>query len=199
MTDREENADTPDTPAAVSGNFGQWLVYALYRIFEGVFYLVPLPVCFLFGRFAGRVAHMILPGYRRLVRRNLGIAFEGERSPEEIRKLAHEHFVTLGGNLVSSIKIGVMPHHKVQARLKITGREHGDAITASGRGFVYLICHMGSWEILAQVKSITATPMRGSLYQPLSNPYLDRLIRTRRVRWGCQTRIGRWKRCACRA
>ena len=182
QSDTSENAT--DQPAAVRGTFGQWLVYAAYRGVEGVFFIVPLPVCFVFGRFIGWCAHWILPGYRRLVRRNLTTAFGGEKSAGEIRTLARRHFVTLGGNLLSSIKLGVMSHEKVHARLTITGREHGDAITASGRAFVYLICHMGSWEILAQVKAITATPLRGSLYQPLSNPYLDRLIRRRREQNG---------------
>ena len=153
-------------------------------MFEGVFWLTPLPVCFLFGRFCGWVAHLVSPGYRRLVQRNLHIAFEGEKTDEEIRQLAREHFVTLGGNLLSSIKLGVMPHDKVHARLTIRGREHADAVTEEGEGFVYLICHMGSWEILAQAKAVAATSLRGSLYQPLKNPYLDRLIRRRREKNG---------------
>jgi heptosyltransferase-2 len=184
LTAREEIADTTGAPEAPRGSFGQWLVYAAYRGFEGVFFLVPLPVCFLFGRFCGWIAHLILPGYRRLARRNLAIAFEGEKSDAQIRQLARDHFVTLGGNLVSSIKLGVMSHEKVQARLTIRGREHADAITESGRGFVYLICHMGSWEILARVKAVSSTPLRGSLYQALSNPYLDRLVRRRREQNG---------------
>jgi len=179
---------TKDAPAGapVKGYFGQWLVYVAYRAFEGLFVLTPLPVCFLFGRFCGRVAHFILPGYRRLVRRNLSIAFEGEKSEEEILKLAREHFITLGGNLLSSIKIGTMSHEKIQARLTISGLEHANAVTDTGGGFVYLICHMGSWEILAQAKGVTTAPLRGSLYQPLSNPYLDRLIRRRREKTGTQ-------------
>ncbi|MGI9242981.1 MAG: lysophospholipid acyltransferase family protein, partial [Verrucomicrobiales bacterium] len=171
MSARDETPDAKAS-AAVSGTVAQWLVYAAYRVFEGAFVLIPLPVCFLFGRLAGRIAHWILPGYRRLVRRNLAIAFEGEKSAGEIRQLAREHFLTLGGNLVSSIKIGVMSHEQVHARLKIRGREHADAITESGRGYVYLICHMGSWEILAHVRAISSARQRASLYQPLSNPYL---------------------------
>ena len=174
----------PDATTAVRGSAGQWLVYAAYRTFEGLFYLIPLPVCFLFGRFAGRVAHWILPGYRRLVRRNLAIAFEGEKSAAEIQQLARDHFITLGGNLLSSIKLGVMSQEKIEARLKVTGRDLADAAGEGGRGYVYLICHMGSWELLARIKSISATSLRGSLYQPLSNPYLDRLIRQRREQNG---------------
>jgi heptosyltransferase-2 len=181
---REEIAKTSDAPAVVRGNFGQWLVYAAYRVFEGAFVLVPLTVCFLFGRFAGWIAHLILPGYRKLVRRNLAIAFEGEKSAAEIRQLARDHFVTLGGNLVSSIKLGVMPREKVEARLTIVGLENRDAAEKLGRGLVYLICHMGSWEILARAKEVSVGSLRGSLYQPLSNPFMDRLIRNRREQDG---------------
>jgi len=184
LTARDETPEAAASPAVPRGNFAQWLVYAAYRIFEGLFILIPLPVCFLFGRFAGRVAHWILPRYRSLVRRNLAIAFEGEKSAHEIRQLARDHFLTLGGNLVSSIKLGVMSHEQVHARLTIRGREHADAITTSGRGYVYLICHMGSWEILAHVRAVSSSRQRASLYQPLSNPYLDGLIRRRREKNG---------------
>jgi lipopolysaccharide heptosyltransferase II len=43
---------------------------------------------------------------------------------------------------------------------------------------------MGSWEILAHVRAISSARQRASLYQPLSNPYLDRLIRHRREKNG---------------
>ena len=43
--------------------------------------------------------------YRRLVLRNLGIAFGREKSPAELRALARKHFATLGANLFSSIKL----------------------------------------------------------------------------------------------
>ena len=49
-----------------------------------------------------------------------------------VNLLARDHFVTLGGNLLSSIKLGVMPHEKVQARLTISGREHGDSLHDAG-------------------------------------------------------------------
>ncbi|MEM0896942.1 MAG: lipopolysaccharide heptosyltransferase II [Verrucomicrobiota bacterium] len=165
----------PDlAPAGSRGGFGQRLAYLAYRGFEGFLGLLPIGVCFGLGMLAGRIAHLLLPKYRSLARRNLRIAFEGEKSEREVKSLARQHFGRLGANLVSSIKLGTMSEDKAQARL-----DTDDACNLEK--FVYLIPHMGNWEILTRTQKIAPSAGQiGSLYQPLSNPFLDALVRRRR-------------------
>ena len=165
--------------------FGQKLVYYLYRGFEKCLGLLSIEFCFTLGRLIGRGIHLVLPGYRTLARRNLSIAFEGEKNPAQIRALVKEHFATLGANLFCSMKLGLMSEKDASERLEVEGLENLTKAREEGRGFVYLISHLGNWEILSLASSVT-TPGTGrtSLYQPLSNPYLDAHIRKRREATG---------------
>ena len=170
------------------GTIGHRLAYLGYRGFEGVLKLLPLPFCFAVGSLLGRGAYYFLPPYRRLAQRNLTIAFEGEKSESEIRALARHHFRALGANLFSSIKLTTMREEQVHGRLEIVGAENVANASDEGHGFIYLISHLGAWEILAQaIDMAPAGVERGTLYQPLSNPLLDAHVRGRRERTGTQT------------
>ena len=166
---------------------GHYLAYGGFRLFETVLALLPLGLCATLGALMGRVAHCALPPYRNLVRRNLRIAFEGERTEGEIRDLAAKHFATLGANLLSSIKLTTMRGEDVVRRLEVVGVEKIQPVVEEGRGIIYLISHLGAWEILAQVGAIAPQIERSTLYQPLSNPLLDAHVRGRRERLGTKT------------
>src|SRR6266540_5849878 len=98
-------------------------IYLLYRAGSAIVSVLPLPVLFVFGEFLGFCAWMILGNYRHLAQRNIAIAFGNEKSPRELRRLVRRHFQRLGGNLLCSIKLAVMPLEKVRARVKIENAE----------------------------------------------------------------------------
>jgi heptosyltransferase-2 len=161
--------------------FWQKVVYFLYIGLEKILSILPIGICFTIGRVAGRTAHFVLPAYRKLVRRNLRIAFEGEKNEEQIRSLAREHFVTLGANLICSFKIGTMTEEETDKHLEVKGLEHLQDAFQKKRGIIYLVSHLGNWEILAKTRAIIVPGIkRHSLYQSLSNPYLDEHVRKTR-------------------
>jgi len=171
-------------PAGGKGTRVQYAVFLAYRGFEALVSRLSIGFCFSLGRLAGRFMYFLMPGYRALARRNLRIAFSGEKDETEIRGLARDHFTALGGNLFSSIKMGLMPVEQINARLTVEGTEHIRHEIARGRGIVYLIPHLGAWEILAQTSEFAPGIKRHSLYKPLSNPYLDAHVRQRRQSTG---------------
>ena len=89
--------------------------YLVYRAVETCCRLLPLTVVWQMGRVLGRAGSLIFPGYRRLVRRNLEIAFGHDRSAAELDWLTREHFATLTANLLSSLKISYMDEAAVLA------------------------------------------------------------------------------------
>jgi len=162
--------------------------YILYCIYRGLAWLVallPLPVSFTLGRWLGLIAYYIAGPYRALVLRNLGIAFDGEKSPAELRCLAREHFVTLGANLFSSFKLATMSPEAVSARVDIVNMAALHKAAEPGKGVVLILSHLGNWELLAQLVP-HGPPGRlvGTVYQPLGNPYFDRHVREARARFG---------------
>jgi len=162
-----------------------YLTYLIYRVFSGAIALLPLPVGFVLGRVPGLIAYYLAPPYRRLVIWNLRIAFEGEKSPAEIRRLARAHFATLGANLFASFKLATMSAEAIAARVAIENMESLHKAAEPGKGVVLVLSHLGNWELLAQLVS-NRPPGRlvGTVYQPLNNKYFDRHINAARARFG---------------
>jgi lipopolysaccharide heptosyltransferase II len=162
-----------------------YLIYLIYRVVSGAIALLPLPVAFTMGRLLGWMGYYLAPPYRRLVKWNLGIAYEGEKSPAEIRRLAREHFATLGANLFASFKLATMSADAIATRVAVENMESLHKAAVPGKGVVLVLSHLGNWELLANLVS-NRPPGRevGTVYQPLNNPYFDRHVNAARARFG---------------
>ena len=162
-----------------------YLVYLLYRTLSEAIALLPLSAGFMLGRALGWLAYFLAGPYRRLVLRNLGIAFEGEKSPAQLRRLAREHFASLGANLFASFKLATMSPDAVSARVDIENMEALHRAAKPGKGVVLVLAHLGNWELLAQLVPHGPPGRRvGTIYQPLGNRYFDKHIKNLRVRLG---------------
>ena len=163
------------------------LIYILASQAIGLIRRLPLSACFLLGQAVGAFLWVILPGYRRLARKNLGAAFEGEKSPGQLRNLTFRHFTTLGANAVCAFKMPAVPQEEI---LKIVTIEHLDRIKtnlANGRPVVLAINHIGNWELYAQLVFQVPGAGFGTVYQALRNPLIDDLINRDRRRLGVAT------------
>jgi lipopolysaccharide heptosyltransferase II len=162
-----------------------YLIYLIYRFFSGALALLPIGVTFALGRAAGLIAYYLAPGYRGLVLRNLRIAFEGEKSPAEIRRLARDHFATLSANLFSSFKLATMDTAAISARVEIKNMDALHRAAEPGQGVVLILSHLGNWELLAQLVP-HGPPGRavGTIYQPLGNRYFDEHLQKVRAQSG---------------
>ncbi|MEZ5301665.1 MAG: lipopolysaccharide heptosyltransferase II [Verrucomicrobiales bacterium] len=163
---------------------GQWLVYGLFRAVESGLRLLPLGACWRLGNAAGFAVWLALPGYRRLARRNLEIAFGDEMDERGRRRLVRRHFCLLGANFASAIRLPYLPPEKVDARIEIEGAERLDAVAAAGGGMVCMISHLGCWELLAQFFERRIGMKAGTLFQPLGNRWLDAHVRRQRAARG---------------
>jgi lipopolysaccharide heptosyltransferase II len=162
-----------------------YCIYLVYRIFSGAIALLPLTAGFRLGRGLGWIAYYLAAPYRRLVMRNLRIAFEGEKSADELRGLAREHFATLGANLFASFKLATMSRDAISARVDIQNMEALHKAAEPGKGVVLVLSHLGNWELLAHIVP-HGPPGRlvGTVYQPLGNPYFDGHVNAARARFG---------------
>jgi len=163
------------------------LVYILALAAVRLVRLLPLEACFGLGRAVGAFLWLILPGYRRLARENLRIAFGDEMSPEEIRALAFKHFTTLGANALSAIKIPSMPHEEIGRAATIENLGLLQKTIAAGRPVVLAINHIGNWELYAQLVFKMPGVKFGTVYQALHNKFIDDLVNGDRRRLGVQT------------
>ena len=157
--------------------------YALYRFTAAIIRALPLAAGFRIGWLLGALVHAFAWPYRRLVIANLRIAFP-EKTPAEIRTLARRHFATLGANLLASIKLPTLSRAEIERVVTVEGLHHMDAQTSGG--FVFVISHIGNWEMFAQLTPHIFKCKTGTIYQRLGNPHLDAEVRTARARLGMQ-------------
>ena len=162
-------------------------VYLLYRAGSAIASALPLPVLFVFGEFLGFCAWIFLGNYRHLAQRNIAIAFGREKSPRELRRLVRRHFQRLGGNLLCSIKLGVMPLEKIAARIEAENLDIIHRQLRAGRPVVVILSHLSNWELFAHIMPKYIGYVRNStIYQRLGNPFIDEHLCRMRGRAGVE-------------
>ncbi len=159
-------------------------VYLFYRAALGLICALPLRAVFFLGETLGFLAWLLLPGYRRLALRNVEIAFAEEKSASEKKQIVRHHFRRLGANLLSGMKLNAMTIEAVGERVATEGKDEVHRILQSGRPIVFVLSHLGNWELFAQIFPHHFRETRlGTVYQRLGNPYLDRFVREQRSRF----------------
>jgi lipopolysaccharide heptosyltransferase II len=163
------------------------LVYILALAVLGIVRRLPLSVCYVLGQAVGAFLWLILPGYRRLARENLTLAFGGEMSAQAIRALVFRHFTTLGANALSAIKIPALSHDQIARIATIERLDLIQKNIAEGRPVLLAINHIGNWELYAQLVFQVPEARFGTIYQALHNKLVDDLVNSDRGRLGVLT------------
>jgi len=161
-----------------------YAVYLLYRIGTGLFGLLPLPLGFAIGRMGGVIAWLVLPQYRKLALRNVRIAFAGELSEKQMRRIVRRHFQHLGANLLCSVKFPRMPMERILKRVRLEHFEHIENCFEQKQPFVLFLSHIGSWEFCTRLFPHFSRGQRtATVYQRIRNPHIDRHVREARSRF----------------
>ena len=167
----------------------QWrLEYGIYLTFEKVIGLLsPRAACRVGGWF-GVLVGRLSARHRRIVERNLRIAFAGEKSPAELAELAHEVFRRAGANLIASLCTASLDPKALDRVVEVEDLNVLTDALAAGKGVIGVLAHMGNWEALAQKFPQVMPPgvKAGDIYRRLSNPLLDARMMITRQRTGLQ-------------
>jgi heptosyltransferase-2 len=164
-----------------------FIVYLLYRSGSAIANALPLPLLFVFGECLGFCAWIALGKYRRLAQRNVAIAFGGEKSPRELRRLVRRHFQRLGANLLCSVKLTSMPLEKMAARIEAKNLDFVHRELRTDRPVVLILSHLANWELFAHILPKYIGYVRNStIYQRLGNRFIDEHVRRARGRAGVE-------------
>lgn len=160
----------------------KWRFEALaHSAIERILGRLPAATVHRLGGAVGLLAWHILTRRRRLVRRNLRIAFAGEMEPAAIERLARDSFIRSGANLFGATRTARMSIARLARCVQIENLELLAEATANRSGAIVLISHMGNWELIARVNQLVPKGLSmGALYRPLNNPVLDERIARRR-------------------
>lgn len=160
----------------------QWRCEVLtHSLIECIASVLPGSWVYQFGGFLGLVAWRLMPRRRKVVLRNLRIAFAGEKELVEIEKMARESFFRAGANLISVAHTSSLKPSELSDVIEMENPELIQQSMDRGKGVVLLLAHMGNWELLSRLTHLFPEEVKtGAMYRPLNNPYLDERVRRRR-------------------
>jgi KDO2-lipid IV(A) lauroyltransferase len=156
--------------------------YAAFLGVRGALRLVPHTGARRLGRGLGALAYAVLGSRRRIVAKNLRLAFP-ELSEEERHGIAKECFRRFGMALCDALSSGRFTAQQICRRLTLEGWDHLDTAQQAGKGVFVLSAHLGCWEMAAQPVALYAGGM-DVVGRPLDNPYLNRHLVQLRGRFG---------------
>lgn len=164
------------------------LEWAFYLGFEKLVGLLSPSMAARLGAGMGWVAGQVSAGRRKVVERNLRIAFGREKSPEQLKRLADDVFLRTGANLIASLCTAGMSAERLDSVVRIENPELRGELGAGGKGVVVLLAHMGNWEVLAHAfKQVIPQGSRaGTIYRLLNNPHMDEHVKKVRNRAGLE-------------
>lgn len=165
-----------------------YLAYTVYRVFEAGLRFLPVELVWTVGYALGGLGWICMRQRRRTVIRNLRIAYGTKLGHSEAIQMARQTFCRAGANLLCSFRSTTMSQKELRDRVRVKHVERLNAVQAQGDGCILLLAHMGNWEVLTQLPVILYdAPVFGTLYRPLDNPLIDRLVRRRRQEQGVRT------------
>lgn len=162
------------------------VVYEVYRAVVGLLGVLPLELVVRIGRAVGTAAWWTLGSYRKLVLRNLEIAFGAEWSEEKRGEVGRENFACFAANMAAGMWWSKRHVRDLLEQVEVEGIENFRRVTRAGRGAVVLLSHVGNWELAARLLPVLLECPTGSVYQRLGNAWMDREMRLKRTGEGLQ-------------
>jgi len=159
-------------------------LYAAIRVALAIATRLPPAVARALGRGAGALAHLVLPGPRRIARANVARALPA-LEPAARRDIVRRAYRELGGHLGDAVA-SLGPGRDV-ALLPFPERDRRtlDDARAEGRGVLFVSAHLGPWERVAATlvaAGVPLTTVARESYDPRLTSLYDRLRGARGVR-----------------
>lgn len=145
--------------------------------------LLPLPVLYLQSRIVAFLLHRVI-GYRKaIIQDNLRQAFP-EKSPAEIDRIVRDFYHNFCDVFVEILKQLSIGKAALKRRVQFTNPEVLSEMTAHGGGGIAIFAHYANWEWNGSGMGLQLPFSTVGVYQTLSSPVFDRLVRHIRTRHG---------------
>lgn len=163
----------------------EYPTYLLIRLLGMLVVSLPLRVNFILGKSIGSALYYLLKKKRRLVLKNLKMAFS-DYSYEELEKIAKGAFVSLALNIIETLYIPRIDSRYINKHIRIENLNYLEDGLKMKKGVILLAFHLGNWELA----NITCG-LQGYNYKVVVNeqryPLLNKLLNKYRESKGCQT------------
>lgn len=155
--------------------------YSLYLTCAFLVRPIPLPALFLLGKALGLFASFFLRRRRLLAVSNLKTSLRLNKT--DAQKLARQHFMNLGANILCMLKVPSMSDATVWRHVTF---EISPQVSqqAAGKGLIAVLAHMSNWELLARLSRLFPQHRFGAIYQKLANANVNQHFNKSRARMG---------------
>lgn len=144
--------------------------------------LLPLRALYLVSDFLCFLAYRVV-GYRReVVSANLRNSFP-EKSEKELEEIAREFYRFLTDSIVETIKLLHISDRQMRHRVRVTNPEVIEEMATKTPDIILFLGHYCNWEwVPGLMLSVPRPSIMGSLYSPLHNRVMDRIMLRLRTR-----------------
>jgi Kdo2-lipid IVA lauroyltransferase/acyltransferase len=149
----------------------EWLAYVFVEKVAGA---LPGPWVFRVGEIMGGLAWHLMPLRRKIVLRNLRIAFCGEFDLPTLQQMARDTIRRTIANFFASAHTARLSADKIDAVLTVENQDLIERAMSNNAGLVLMPPHMGNWEILSRMNRLFPQGHKiGAFYRPLNNPFMN--------------------------
>ncbi len=157
----------------------KWKYWIVYRIlFKFVIWLLNAMswrMAYSFARGVARFAWFIRL-YHQTVFKNLNLAFEEEKSQEELKRIAKEVYYNLTKYSVELLRCYRLSQETIDSMFTIEGRENLDRALAKGKGVMTISGHLGNFMLMGTKLVQEGYPF-GVLYREVRDKKVAQLIK----------------------
>jgi len=150
-----------------------WCIFGMLRLAA----LLPYRAALALGRLLGKLLFQLSRSRLSVIDTNLARCFP-EKSAAECERIRSGFYHNMGISLMEVAMCWWWSDEKLKPRVEIRGREHLDAVLASGRGAILLTGHYTSLEIGGRLLTLFM-PLQG-MYRTQRNAMFDSYLYTRR-------------------
>lgn len=157
--------------------------YILFRIFVGLFYLVPFPVLYMIADIVFFLLFHVAGYRKKVVMENIRNSFP-EMNETDRKKLMKKFYHNLCDILVEGIKGFTMSEKQLLKRYRFLNPEVMNTYFDTGQDIVSVGSHYANWEwgIMAAAKQMKHQVI--AFYTPLTNKLIDEYMHKNRSRYG---------------
>jgi Kdo2-lipid IVA lauroyltransferase/acyltransferase len=149
--------------------------YAAARFVVATLEWSPLPIANALSRLYARLLDLLIPRLRRVAHRNIAIAGIAA-DPSNLTDGVYRSVARL---LVGIARFPGINRNNVADWIRYDGLEHFTEAKRRGKGVLFATAHFGNWELSAFAHGLMTEPMH-VVVRPLDNPFIDRLVESRR-------------------
>jgi heptosyltransferase-2 len=160
-----------------------YVIYLLYLLVIGLLSRLPLLWLFRIGEGVGWLGYHLFGKYRRLACANIRSAFP-DWPESDVIHCAKIHFKDMVANILCSFVLLGKPWDEIRKHLDLSSIERSRTRVDAPKSLIFVINHIGNWELFALFPKVLRPGTHGFIYQRLSNRFVDDHVRKARERTG---------------